>query len=197
MIENMKHQTKLLVIVDVINGFVHDGALADPDTAHIIPKIEQLAQTFIKEGQPIVAFRDCHTPDSVEFESFPPHCVIGTGQEELVPELKALEHHFIVMDKNATSGFVLPEFMALINDMPNLKEVVIVGLCTDICVLNLAIPLKNHYNQYDLMVDVIAPIALCDTFHIEGHHDRDEWNRMAHRFMEQAGVSVPQNYKPQ
>lgn len=187
----MKTASEVLVIIDVINGFVYTGALADPSTAHIIPGVEALAKDFISQGKPVIAFRDAHTANSAEFSAFPPHCIIGTGEEELVPELKALESDMIVLDKNATSAFTLPAFRELIADMPNLEKVTIVGLCTDICVMNLAIPLKNHYNEINKNVAIIAPKDLCDTYHIEGVHDKDEWNTMAHRFMAQAGVEVP------
>lgn len=187
----MKHTTQALIIIDVINGFVHTGALADPKTAHIIPGVESLAKEFIAQGKPVIAFRDAHTEDSAEFAAFPPHCIIGTGEEELVPELKALQSEMIVMDKNATSAFTLPAFRELLDQMPNIEEITIVGLCTDICVMNLAIPLKNHFNEMNQHVSVIAPKDLCDTYHIEGIHDKKEWNDMAHRFMAQAGVEVP------
>ena len=31
----------------------------------------------------------------------------------------------------------------------NVEEIEVVGCCTDICVLNLALPLKNYFNQND------------------------------------------------
>lgn len=188
----MKTKKELLVIVDVINGFVNFGALADSSTAHIIPKIVNLSERFIKAGNPVLAIRDAHTAESVEFEAFPPHCIIGTGEEELVPELAAMSENFAVFDKNATSTFTMPGFVEVIDEMENLEKVVIVGLCTDICVMNLAIPLKNYFNQTNRKVEVIAPKDMCDTYQIDGVHEKDEWNEMAHRFMIQAGVSAPE-----
>lgn len=187
----MKQVKNLLVIVDVINGFVSEGALADTKIQNIISPIQDIISQFIRDDQPIVAFRDCHTMDSQEFDSFPPHCVLGSGEEELASGIIEYQDHFIVMDKNSTSGFVLPEFMEYIQTLHDLENIIVVGCCTDICIMNLAIPLKNYYNQINKPMNIITPINATDTYHIPDIHDRDEWNSMAHRFMLQAGIIVP------
>ena len=74
--------------------------------------------------------------------------------------------------------------------MKNLTELVITGCCTDICIMNLAIPLKNFFNQINRNVNIIVPENAVDTYNIPGVHDRDEWNEMAFRFMKQAGIQV-------
>lgn len=186
----MKKTEDILIIVDVVNGFIKEGSLSDPKIARIIPEIERLSHDYIKDNKEIIAFRDCHTLESPELEAFPEHCIIGSGEEELVDELKALQDNYTIYDKNATSGFVVKEFMDQINAMDDLKRVVIVGCCTDICILNLAIPLKNHFNHINKNVDIVVPKNAVDTYHIEDVHDRDEWNDMAYRFMLQAGVKV-------
>ena len=74
--------------------------------------------------------------------------------------------------------------------MKNLKEVVITGCCTDICVLNLAIPLKTYLNQKDRDVEIIVPKSIVETYHIDGVHDRDEYNNMAFKFLSLSGIKV-------
>ena len=184
---------KLLIIVDMVNGFINEGALADAGISKIIPEIVRLANRFIADGNPVIAFRDCHTADSPELENFPAHCIQGTSEAELVDELKAIQNKFVVLGKNSTSGFFAPGFMEIINGMQELKEVVITGCCTDICILNLAIPLKNYFNQTDKKIDVIVPKNAVETYNIPAVHEREEWNAMAFRFMAQAGVKLIEN----
>lgn len=188
--ENLEIVKKGLIIVDMINGFVKEGTLADPTISKIIPEIERLAIEYIDSGDPVIAFKDCHNENSPELNAFPSHCLKGSEEVELVEELKRHENQFVVFEKNSTSGFVVPAFFDYLNEMKNLTEIVITGCCTDICILNLAIPLKNFFNQINKNVDVIVPKNAVDTYHIPGIHDKDEWNEMAFRFMNQAGVQV-------
>ena len=71
----------------------------------------------------------------------------GTMVYELVEELKIFEPNALVYKKNSTSTIYAPGFIEDIDNMENLKEVIIVGCCTDICVLNLAIPLQNYFDE--------------------------------------------------
>lgn len=180
---------KMLIIVDMVNGFVKEGALADPSIMRIVPKIEQLIVEFKKLNYPIVAFKDCHTKESSEFNAFPAHCLAGSEEVELVDALKKYENDFEVFEKNSTSGLFVPAFYEkMLNS--DVNEVVITGCCTDICVLNLAIPLKNLFNQLNRNIDVVVIKDAVDTYHISNIHDRDEYSDIAFRLMAQAGVKI-------
>ena len=84
-----------LVIVDEQNGFatVGAGALAptEPNAqiARMVEETDRLARLFVERGLPIVVFLDYHQPDRPE-PPYPPHCIAGSGEEELVPELQWL-----------------------------------------------------------------------------------------------------------
>jgi len=185
-----KEKQKGLVIVDMINGFVKKGVLADPFIGTITPEIVRLAKGYMENGDKVFAFRDAHDENCAEFGAFPPHCVKGTPEVELVDELKAvegLEQYAQIIDKNSTSGFVAPGFLEAIK---GLDEIAIVGCCTDICIMNLAIPLKNWYNQFNIDANVVVPENAVETYNIPGVHERDEWNQMAMKFMKQAGVEI-------
>ncbi|UKI57746.1 MAG: cysteine hydrolase [Clostridium sp.] len=73
--------------------------------------------------------------------------------------------------------------------MKSLKEVVITGCCTDICVMNLAIPLVNYFDEHDRDVKVRVPQNAVETFDSETH-DRHEYNRVALRLMKNQGIGV-------
>ena len=50
-----------LVVVDMINGFVKEGALASPNALAILPEIAELLRACKKIGIPAVFFADSHT----------------------------------------------------------------------------------------------------------------------------------------
>ena len=79
-----------------------------------------------------------------------------------------------------------------INDlekMKKLREVIITGCCTDICVLNLAIPLTNYFDQQDREVDVTVVEDAIETYNSPAHN-REEYNEMSLKLMKQAGIKV-------
>lgn len=193
--EELKLIKKGLIIVDMINGFVNEGSLADPYIKTIIEENVRIAKEFIENNDAIIAFKDVHEEDSLEFNSFPVHCLKGTNETELVPELKKLENNFKIIEKNSTSGMFAKGFIEYINSMASLTEIVITGCCTDICILNLAIPLKNYFNQLDKNINIIVPENAVETYHIEGIHNREEYNKLAFKLMNQAGIQMVKKYE--
>ena len=51
---------RLVVIVDMVNGFVNFGNLADKNINRIVPNCVKLVETALERGDRIVAFKDCH-----------------------------------------------------------------------------------------------------------------------------------------
>ena len=64
-----------MIVVDVVNGFIREGAMASPLVEDIIPAVAKLMDKCNKAEIPVVAFADCHKEDCSEFASFPPHCI--------------------------------------------------------------------------------------------------------------------------
>jgi nicotinamidase-related amidase len=50
----------------------------------MVGEAARLARQFCDRSWPIFAFLDCHFPDKPE-DPFPPHCIIGSGEENFVP----------------------------------------------------------------------------------------------------------------
>lgn len=73
--------------------------------------------------------------------------------------------------------------------MENLKEVTVVGCCTDICVLNLALPLKNYFNQKNKNIEIYVPQNAVETYDAP-NHNRKEYNEIAFKLLTQAGIKV-------
>lgn len=187
-IEKLKGYRKILYTIDMVNGFVNEGALHDKHIRETIPEQIKLIEKFKQEQEGIAFIKDCHTKDSIEFKNYPPHCIEGTSEALLVPELQPYEQEALVYQKNSTSAMFAPNMISNLDAMENLEEVVGIGCCTDICDINFLIPLKNYFNQKNRDITIFAVKKAMDTFHIPQIHDRNHYIEMAYTFMEQAGI---------
>lgn len=179
----------LLVVVDMVNGFIKKGNMADPYINHITPGLIKLIEEKLNEEEGVVFIKDTHDMNSTEFMKFPTHCIKGSGEEELIDELKPYESKSFTYEKNSTSTIFAKNFMNDIKSMKKLREIIITGCCTDICVLNAAIPLVNYFDEENKNVDVIVRSDLVETYN-SPNHNRDEYNEMALKLMKQAGIKV-------
>ncbi|CAO2815773.1 unnamed protein product [Amaranthus hypochondriacus] len=144
--ENLRYA---LVLVDIINGFCTVGAgplaPAEPNKQIIemIKESERLARVFCKNNWPIMAFIDSHHPDVPE-HPYPPHCLAGSEESNLVPALRWLEEepNVTIRRKDCYDGFI----GSIQDDGSNvfvnwvkankIETLLVVGVCTDICVLD-------------------------------------------------------------
>ena len=184
---------RMLVVVDLVKGFVTEGNMADPKIQNIVPESKRLVQEFIQNDDPVLFIKDCHEKNAAEFNRFPVHCVKGTREAEMVDELKSFENEVIVFEKNSTSAMFAKNFVNTIDQMEKLEEVVIIGCCTDICVMNLAIPLRNYFDEVNRDIKIVVPKNAVETYDAP-YHAKDEYNVMAFKFMIQAGIEVVNNY---
>ncbi len=168
-----------LVIVDEVNGFATVGAgyLAPPvenaQVTQMVNETDRLARAFSKEGRPILAFLDTHVPGKPE-PPYPPHCEAGTGEENLVPKLEwlAQDQHATLVRKDCINGFVgsiTPDGRNRAVDWVNrhrLEAVLVVGICTDICVMDFVLTFLSARN-HDLMPslkDILVYEGGCSTY---------------------------------
>jgi len=181
---------KLLVIIDMINGFVKEGNLADKEVNNITPNIIKLIKEYIKNDDEIITFQDGHSKNSKEFESFPVHCVLGTKEAELIDELMPYKDKMKLIRKNSTSGLVTSEFLKYMEEKgKQLEEIVITGCCTDICVINFALPLKNYINEHNLNIKVKIYKNAVETYD-SPIHNREEYNEIAFKIMNLNGIEI-------
>lgn len=161
-----------LVIVDVVNGFVTVGAgpLAPPGPddriAGMVTEADRLARAFTAAGRPVLAFLDTHVPGKPE-PPYPPHCEIGSGQEDLVPALRWLEDAPLatLVRKDCINGFIgaidpISGRNAVIDwvNAHRLEVVLVAGICTDICVMDFVLTLLSARNHG--MMPSLAEVAV-------------------------------------
>ncbi|MGQ9498119.1 MAG: cysteine hydrolase family protein [Desulfotomaculales bacterium] len=168
-----------LVIVDMVNGFCRQGVLASSRIAALIPTIVRLASEYRGTGAQYLLFvNDAHTEGAAEFGAFPPHCLAGTSESEVVEELKPYLQGSFVFGKNATTavfgarGRRYPDgeeldFLAFVRNLlagGRVNLFVVAGNCTDLCVLQCALALQLLGNSLNLPVKVVVPEDAVTTY---------------------------------
>ena len=149
-----------LIIVDIVNGFATVGAgnlappTENPQVSRMIGEADRLARDFKERDFPILAFLDSHQPGKAELP-YPPHCEIGTGEEDFVPELLWLEEtaSATLVRKDCINGFIgayqSNGTNALLDwlNVNQISDVLAVGICTDICVMDMVLTLLSARNH--------------------------------------------------
>ena len=70
-----------------------------------------------------------------------------------------------------------------------IKKWIIVGVCSDICVENLAISLKTYFNSVSIDMDVVVPMDAIETYDAPWHN-ADFMNVVALTTMMQNGIKI-------
>ena len=168
-----------LLIIDEVNGFATTGAgnlappVDNPQVMDMVSETDRLARAFLKQGLPVFATLDCHEPGKAE-PPYPPHCEQGTGEEELVPELKWLadESGATLMNKDCINGFIgafgADGRNAIVDWVSSnqVQDLVVVGICTDICVMDFVLTLLSARNHGMLapLEEIYVHEKGCSTF---------------------------------
>lgn len=189
MIKNLKLYERVLIVVDMVNGFVYNGPLHDIECSKIIPRQKEIIDDYLDNGDLVVFIKDTHTKDSTEFSRMPIHCLENTDESELVPELRKYvgRDNVITINKNSTSFNEVPEFRELITNLVNLKRVDEIGVCTDICDFNGIMGLANRLNQENRDVSIYVHEDAVATFN---ETERSEYVEAAKLLMKQQGINI-------
>ena len=189
MIKNLKLYERVLIVVDMVNGFVYNGPLHDIECSKIIPRQKEIIDDYLDNGDLVVFIKDTHTKDSTEFSRMPIHCLENTNESELVPELREYvgRDNVITINKNSTSFNEAPEFRELITNLVNLKRVDEIGVCTDICDFNGIMGLANRLNQENRDVSIYVHEDAIATFN---ETERSKYVEAAKLLMKQQGINI-------
>ncbi|KAG6675856.1 hypothetical protein I3842_15G125900 [Carya illinoinensis] len=194
-----------LILVDIINGFCTVGAgnLAprqpNSQISGMIKESERLARLFCEKKWPIMAFLDSHHPNKPE-DPYPPHCIVGTDESNLVPALRWIENepNVTIRRKDCFDGYLGSTEADGSNVFVDwvkknqIKSLLVVGICTDICVLDFVCSTLSARNLGFLtpLQDVVVYSRACATFDIPLHVARDTKGALAHpqEFMHHVGL---------
>ncbi len=153
--------TDVVIVVDMLNGFLKEGKLANPNARWIIPNITDLLERKVREGWEIIFAADNHEKDDLEFQAFPEHCVEGTEETLIIDELKKFRSGSNYVPKTRYSAF----FRTFLKDMLENyqpQKVIVVGIYADICVLYTAADLRNLDYKVTIPKDCTMTLAGID-----------------------------------
>ncbi|TET17078.1 MAG: cysteine hydrolase [Dehalococcoidia bacterium] len=144
-----------VLVLDMLKGFLEEGypLYCGEQARRIIPRIGKLLQQELDKGSKVFFVCDRHAPDDLEFKMFPPHCVSGTEEAEIIPELR--DYPGEVIAKNRYSGFyntVLDERLQAIRP----EKLIVCGVCTDICVMYTVADARNRDYEVEVPTDCVA-----------------------------------------
>jgi len=152
-----------VLVIDMLRGFLEQGyPLYCGDKARrIIPNIQGLLEEELELGTKVFFICDHHAPDDPEFKMFPPHCVEGTAEVEVIPELANYPGE-IIPKQRYSAFFDTPLEEKLRQLKP--EKLIVCGVCTNICVLHTVANARNRDYQVEVPVDCVA------SFDERAHH---------------------------
>lgn len=142
---------RALINIDYTNDFVTGALPCGEPAIQIEEEIVKLTKQFIAEGDYVVFAIDLHHKgDSYhpETELYPPHNIEGTEGRQLFGKLAEVFHdnqqneNVRWMDKTRYSAFAGTDLELKLRER-DIREIHLVGVCTDICVLHTAVDAYN------------------------------------------------------
>ena len=147
--------TNAVLVIDMLRGFLEEGCpLYCGDSARqMIPRVRALLEKELARGSSLFFLCDRHAPDDLEFRMFPPHCIEGTPEAEVIPELAGFQGE--VIPKTRYSAFFntpLEQRLAALKP----DRLIACGVCTDICVCHTVADARNRDYEVEVPVDCVA-----------------------------------------
>ena len=143
--------SRALLVIDMQRGFLEDGypLFCGEEARRIIPFVSRLVKQELGQGTPVFFSADAHAPNDREFKIFPPHCIQGTTEAEIIPELAIYLPRSTLIATSSYSAFfdtVLHERL----QEAGIQKLIVCGVCTDICVMHTVADV--YYRGYDIEV---------------------------------------------
>ena len=182
---------KALFMIDMNNGFVNFGPMANPKYNDLVPEQQALIEMFREEDELVNFILENHDKNALEFVSYPEHCVEGTEEAKLIPEFQDEENkpNTRTYYKNSINGMLNRTLQDDIKALKRLKMIVLAGVCGDLCVMDFGRTLLRYLDEINHDLKVFVVKSCIDTFDAPGHN-REEWLEIAYKVLEQAGAIV-------
>ncbi len=141
------------IIIDMQNDFI-TGALGTAEARAIVPQVEAKIVASKKDESihtDLIFTQDTHGEDYLsrqEGRKLPvPHCIKDTPGWQICRQLLPYTLFAAILEKPT---FGCTDLIAEVSDYDRL---VLMGVCTDICVISNALLLKSFYPEKEILVD--------------------------------------------
>lgn len=142
---------KVLLIIDMLNGFCRKGfpLSLENSTENIESYISKRIEETINEKGKVIFICDSHKMTDPEINNpYPPHCMEGTEEAEIIDSLINYADKSIILKKHTLSIFLGTDLEKILKKIKPI-EIEIVGVCTDICDLFAVYELRiRGYNVF-------------------------------------------------
>jgi len=144
-----------VLVADMVRGFLEEGypLYCGESARRIIPRVRRLLEEEKARGSHLIFVCDNHAPDDQEFKIFPPHCVRGSAETDVIPELADLVED--ILPKTRYSAFARTDLEQKLLELSP-EKIIICGVCTDICVLHTAADARNRDYPVEVRADCVA-----------------------------------------
>ena len=156
---------KLLVVIDYQKDFV-DGTLGFEKAVTLEQGIYDKVNKYLKNGDRVLFTYDTHYEEYLqtrEGKNLPIlHCIKGTNGHKLYGKIDDFSNSENTMHYEKKGFGISPEDMIQIaNEVgEDIKEIELVGVVTNICVISNVVLFQSQYRNADIIVDA----SLCGSF---------------------------------
>jgi nicotinamidase/pyrazinamidase len=145
----------VVLVVDMLRGFLEEGnpLYIGTKARRIIPHIQRLLEEELAQNSKIFFICDRHDPNDAEFKMFPPHCIAGTAETEVIPELAKFSGE--ILPKRRYSAFFDTDLEAKLKELKP-EKLIVCGVLTNICVLHTVADARNRDYEVEVPLDCVA-----------------------------------------
>lgn len=161
---------KLLVVIDYQNDFV-DGTLGFEKAKTLEQPIHDKVNKYLAKGYKVLFTYDTHYEDYLETregKNLPvPHCISETEGHKLYGKINDFRNVENTLHYKK-EGFGIPpeDMIKLANEIgEDIKEIEIVGVVTNICVISNVVIFQAQYKNADIIVDGSLCASFDDALH--------------------------------
>jgi nicotinamidase-related amidase len=149
-----------LVVIDMQNDFLLPGApVCTPGGMDLVPVIADLAQAFRSAALPVVFTQEMHRSDmsdfGIELHFEPVHCLEGTSGMEIVSGLEPQPGDIRILGKRRYDAFLGTD-LDLALRVRGVENLLVTGVCTDICVISTVYHARNLDYRCHVLRDAVA-----------------------------------------
>ncbi|MEW9094658.1 MAG: isochorismatase family cysteine hydrolase [Clostridiaceae bacterium] len=162
--------TKLLVVIDYQKDFV-DGTLGFEKAVTLEKGIYDKINKYLKNGDKVLFTYDTHYEEYLqtrEGKNLPSvHCIKCTEGHKLYGKINDFSNSENTMHYEKKGFGISPEDMLQIaNELgEDIKEIELVGVVTNICVISNVVLFQSQYREADIIVDASLCASFDETLH--------------------------------
>jgi nicotinamidase-related amidase len=149
-----------LLVIDMQNDFLlPDAPVPAPGGLELIPTIAVLARACRARGFPVAWSQEMHRADlsdfGIELDFEPPHCLEGTPGMDLVDGLGVEPGDLRILGKRRYDAFLGTD-LDLALRVRAVENLLVAGVCTDICVICTVHHARNLDYRVVVLEDAVA-----------------------------------------